>query len=141
MTALVLQFVRKVKNKVRGEKKTENSKSLGASDLNEAEKLWIKVLQASSFVEESNFLKNRRINSKPPAYVSQFEFFLEDDIITFKGRIGNSPLPSNSRNPVLLPAKHSFIMLVIRYAHEAVKHSGIRNTLTTLRERFWTLRG
>lgn len=69
VTALVLQFVRKVKNKVLGEKKTKNWKNLGAfdlNDLNEAEKLWIKVVQASSFVEESNFLKNRRINSKPP---------------------------------------------------------------------------
>ena len=119
VTALMLQFVRKVKNKVRGKKKTENWKSLGASDLNEAEKLWIKVVQASSFVEESNLLKNRRINSKPPAYVSQFELFLEDDIIKCKGRISNSPLPSNSRNPVLLPAKHPFVMLVIRDAHEA----------------------
>ena len=49
VTALVLQFVRKVKNKVRGEKKTKNWKNLGAfdlNDLNEAEKLWIKVVQA-----------------------------------------------------------------------------------------------
>ena len=141
VTALVLQFVRKLKNKVRGKKRTENWKSLGASDLNEAKKLWIKVVQASSFVEEGDFLKNRRINSKPPAYVSQFELFLEDDIIKCKGRISNSPLPSNSRNPVLLPAKHSFVMLVIKDAHEAVKNSGIRDTLTTLRERFWILRG
>ena len=141
VTALVLQFVRKLKNKVRGKKRTENWKSLGASDLNEAEKLWIKVVQASSFVEEGDFLKNRRINSKPPAYVSQFELFLEDDIIKCKGRISNSPLPSNSRNPVLLPAKHSFVMLVIKDAHEAVKNSGIRDTLTTLRERFWILCG
>ena len=66
VTALVLQFVRKLNNKVRDEKKTENWNSLGAFDLNEAEQLWIKVVQASSFVEESNFLKNRGINSKPP---------------------------------------------------------------------------
>ena len=56
-------------------------------------------------------------------------------------RISNSPLPSNSRNPVLLPAKDPFVMLVIRDAHEVIKHSGIRDTHTTLRERFWILRG
>ena len=89
VSALGFQFVRKVNNEVRGEKKTENWKSLGASDLNEAEKLWIKVVQASSFAEESNFLKKRRINSRPPAFVSQFELFLEDDIIKCKGRISN----------------------------------------------------
>ena len=141
MTALVLQFVRKVNNKVRGEKKTKNWKSRGASDLNDAEKLWIKVVQASSFVEESNFLKNRTINSRPPTYVSQFEVFLEDDIIKCRGRISNSPLPSNSRNPVLLPTKHPFVMLVIRDVHEAVMHSAIRDTLTTLKELFLILRG
>lgn len=66
LTTIVLQFVRKIKNRVRREKKTESWKDLCASDLTEAQKLWIKGVQASSFVEESNFLRNRRINSKPP---------------------------------------------------------------------------
>ena len=55
--------------------------------------------------------------------------------------MNNSDLPLNSRNPILLPAKHEFVRLIIRDVHESVKHSGIRDTLTTIRERFWILRG
>ena len=31
--------------------------------------------------------------------------------------------------------------LLIREVHEQVKHNGIRDTLTTVRERFWIIRG
>ena len=48
----------------------------------------------------------------------------------------------NTREPILLPAKHvEFTCLLIKQSHESVKHGGIRDTLTTLRERYWALRG
>lgn len=55
--------------------------------------------------------------------------------------MNNSPLPISARNPILLPPKHDFVQLIIKDAHNSVKHSGIRDTLTTIRERFWILRG
>ena len=139
VTALVLTFVRNVKNKARREKGLR--KDLKALDLNEAEELWIKALQASSFAEEIKFLRNSKIKVTPPNYVSQFGLFLDNGIIKCKGRLNNSNLPSNSRNPILLPAKHQFVRLVIKDVHELTKHSGIRDTLVTSRERFWILRG
>jgi hypothetical protein len=33
------------------------------------------------------------------------------------------------------------VELLIREVHEQVKHNGIRDTLTTVRERFWIIRG
>ena len=139
VTALVLTFVRNVKNKARREK--GQRKDLKALDLNEAEELWIKALQASSFAEEIKFLLNSKIKVTPPNYVSQFGLYLDNGIIKCKGRLNNSNLPSNSRNPILLPAKHQFVRLVIKDVHELIKHSGIRDTLVTSRERFWILRG
>lgn len=52
-------------------------------------------------------------------------------------------LPVNIRNPILLPGKHEFTRLlpVIKQSHESVKHSGIRDALTTLQEHYWVLRG
>ena len=44
------------------------------------------------------------------------------------------------KNPVLLPSKHCFSNLVIRDTHERIKHSGLRDTLSTIRERFWILK-
>ena len=45
-----------------------------------------------------------------------------------KGRLNNSPLPENSRKPILLLASHEFVQLLIKQSHESVQHSGIRDT-------------
>ena len=66
VTALVLQFVRKFKNKVRDGKKTENWKSLGASDLNEAEKMWIKVSKPRHFLKKAIFSRTEASIQNPP---------------------------------------------------------------------------
>lgn len=141
VTAHVLKFVHKMMDRVRKVTKTENQRDLSAINLNESEKLWIKTVQASLFVDEIKFLCNSGIKSSPPIYVMQFGLFLEGGLIKCRGQMNNSPLPANSRNPILLPAKHPFVRLIIKDAHESVKHNGIRDTLTTLRERFWILRG
>ena len=70
VTALVLAFDRNVKNRalsVKGQRK-----DIKALDLNEAEELWIKAVQASSFAEEIKFLLNSKSKVTPPNYVSQF---------------------------------------------------------------------
>lgn len=64
--------------------------------------------------------------------------FLDDrKLLRCKGRINNASLPLSSKNPILLPSKHHFSHLVIQSVHENTKHSGIQNTLVTIRETFW----
>ena len=78
VTALVLTFVRNVKNRalsVKGQRK-----DLKTLNLNEAEELWIKAVQASSFAEEIKFLLNSKSKVTPPNYVSQFGLFLDNGI-------------------------------------------------------------
>ena len=58
-----------------------------------------------------------------------------------QGRIGNSSLPLSSKEPIILPSNHYFIKLLILDVHDKLKHSGVDSTLTTLRERFWILKG
>lgn len=146
VTALVVKFVNKLKNQTRNARKAEKKKERYKPtdlDLEEAEELWIRSVQASSFTEELKFLRNSNSNSKvtPPIHVKQFGLFLDKGIIKCKGRMNNSSLPVNSRNPVLLPAKHAFVQFIIKDAHYSVKHCGVRDTLTTIRERYWILRG
>ena len=142
VTALVLKAVKSFKGQVNDKKNTEKEPiRLNAADLKEAEHLWIRSVQGSAFSKEIAFLLSKDHSSAPPAYVTQFGLFLDDGIIKCKGRLNNAPLPVNTRNPILLPAKHEFTCLLIKQSHESVKHSGIRDTLTTLRERYWILRG
>ena len=68
-------------------------------------------------------------------------FIGESGILRCRGRLDNSKLPFDMRNPALLPSKHYFTSLVIKEVHCRVMHSGVRMTLTTLREAFWVPHG
>ena len=116
-------------------------KALTATEISQAESMWIRTVQMSSFESELDFIENSR-DCCPPAYVNQFGLVLDDQhILRCKGRINNATIPESSKNPVLLPSKHHFSDLIIQDVHKKMMHSGIRQTLVTLRERFWVLRG
>ena len=74
--------------------------------------------------------------------MTQFGLFLDEKgIIRCKGRINISPLPVDCKNPIFLPSKNYLVKLLIERVHNDLKHDGVRSTLTTIRERFWILRG
>ena len=113
---------------------------LGANKIESAELVWIRSVQEQFFWEEIRFLKQS--SGKKPLYVKQFGLYLDnDDLIRCRGRINNSSLPLESKNPVFLPAKHDFVRLLIEHTHVKNMHSGARDTLINLRERYWILKG
>ena len=96
----------------------------------------------SAFAEELSFLNRKDSKFTPPVRVAQFGLFLsEDQTIKCKVRIDNAPLLTSSKFPILLPPKHPFVNLMVKQAHDLVKHSGINATSMALRERLWILRG
>ena len=106
-----------------------------------AERSWVRHLQAESFTVELDYLRNQSRQSIP-IYVKQFGLFLDDnDVLRCRGRINNSTLTMTEKNPILLPSKHVFVKLLITRAHQQVKHGGVNVTLTTLREQYWILKG
>ena len=110
-----------------------------ATEMNDAEALWIKSIQCKSFDTELCYLKGG--TSSPPLRVEQFGLFLDNDITKCKGRINSSSLPLQSRNPILLPSSHKFTELLILQAHHKAQHSGVNDTLVLLREHYWILKG
>jgi len=147
--AYVLRFVNIVKGQQRSHQRRRSPRkpnhvniSLTASEIHQAETIWIKSIQGSSFSKEIDFLSTRNSGSSAPLYVSQFGLFLDEQcILKCKGRLNNASLDLGSKNPILLPSRHRFVELLIEDAHNRVKHNGIRDTLTTIRERYWILRG
>lgn len=142
VTTYVIRFVNNLKTSQRSQR---NLKELRADYLKNTKTLWIKSVQASAFIEELSFLNRQDHKATPPIWVTQFGLFLsKDHTIKCKGQINNASLLPSTKSPLLLPAKHTFISLLVKQAHDLVKHSGITatlTTLTTLRERFWVLRG
>ena len=92
-----------------------------ATEMNDAETLWIKSIQRKSFDTELCYLKGGI--SSPPLRVEQFGLFLDDDIIKCKGRINNSSLPLQSRNPsFFLPIidSQNFLSFKLTTKHDIV---------------------
>ena len=117
-----------------------NGLELTASEMSRSETLWIQAVQQCSFERETQFLL--KPTGACPQLVDQFSLFVDNDqLLKCRGRTNNSQLPISNKNPVLLPSRHPFVTLLIRKTHELSKHSGVNQTLTTLRERFWVLRG
>ena len=87
------------------------------------------------------FLKENK-RTAPPIYVTQFGLYLDScGILRCKGRLNNAPLSNSSKNPIILPTKHHFTDLVVIDNHERTFHSGINITLSSLREKYWIIRG
>ncbi|XP_046841805.1 uncharacterized protein LOC124435919 [Xenia sp. Carnegie-2017] len=144
-TAYVMRFINMLKKMPRCERTTNKlttSEELSSDEIRKAQLLWIRSIQQLSFEKEILFLLSKNVNSSIPIYVKQFGLFLDGDhVLRCRGRLKNSSLNLESKNPVLLPKESRFVELLICEVHHNVKHSGIRDTLTTIREHFWIIRG
>jgi len=111
-----------------------------AEEISLAELYWIKSIQSNCFETELRFVATK--HGHKPVRVDQFGLYIdEDSVLRRKGRINNSSLTLNSKQPILLPHDNPYVVLLIIDAHQCVKHSGTNDTLTALRERFWILKG
>ena len=105
VSGTVLKFVALLRSNDRN----RVSRTLNGTDLTEAEILWIKSIQKSSFPEEYHQL----MDGKPEIYKKQFKLFLnEHKVICCEGHFKNANIPTSTKCPVLLPTKHYFTELV-----------------------------
>ena len=116
------------------------SGELTVDELTAAEKLWVRLIQASSFKDEIRCLS--RINEKETMLVKHIDLFKDqENIIRCRGRIDESSLSFSKKQPILLPSKHPFTDLIILDYHKIVHHNGIKETLNSIREKYWIVRG
>ena len=84
------------------------------------------------------FVENNKYSKELKATLG---IYFEDQVLRCGGRLNKSKLLDNARNPILLPKDGHVTTLIIKNAHEKVKHGGIKDTLTEVRSRFWVLQG
>ena len=144
VTALVLCFIKKsqVRRPIYNKRNHKQNLlfQLSVDEISAAELLWIRFIQVNAFQAEIKFL----LSGKPPKpiRVDQFQLKMDDNkLLKCQGRIGNSSLPLSSNEPIILPSNYYFARLLILDAPDKVKHSGVNDTLTMLREYFWILKG
>ena len=68
-------------------------------------------------------------------------FYDENKILRCKGRISNANLPYVTKFPAILPKDNHLTSLIIRQNHERVIRNGVKETLCSLREKYWKAPG
>ena len=141
VTAYVQRFVNLLRRQGQHREAVQTSPFITATDVKVAEELWIRSVQSESFGVELTYCQTNE-TYVAPLRVSQFGLFIDDHgLLRCRGRINNALLNVDSKNPVLLPSSHAWVKLLIQHVHREIKHSGTADTLATLRERYWILKG
>mgnify|MGYP002804001587 CR=1 FL=1 len=104
--------------------------NLTAEELRAAEIEWVITAQRA-VREQRNFDQLSR----------KLGLVVVEGILRCTGRLGNSDLDLDGKQPILLPKQHRFTRLVIEACHEKMHHSGVRSTLAELRSKFWVPKG
>jgi len=135
VTAWVLRFVSNIR------KQTRSFDSLSAEEIFGAEIYWMKYVQRLKFDVELQHLKEKKALPTSSPIKDLAPFIDEMGLLCVGGRLQKSELEYHQKHPYIIPRDDKFCELLIYSAHERVMHSGVRDTLVELREKFWIIKG
>ena len=125
VTAHVLMIIDRLKRRI------EPPCHVGPSYLNKAEYIWLRDVQGE-LVTRGDF----------SSLQSKLDLFCDDvGIWRCGGRLDKAEMPYSTRHPIILPRSHHYTLLIIRRAHKRVLHSGVKETLTEMRSKYWVVKG
>ena len=128
VTAYVRRFIHNLRAKQKGVLRKNGELSRG--EIIGAERVWILAAQAK--------LKNQ---DNYADLVKELRIVEYNGLLKCRGRLNNSDLSLEGKQPIILPRDHCLTKLIINECHNRVFHSGLRSTLAELRSRFWVPRG
>ena len=132
ITALALRFVDKVR------KKTRQCGPPDTNELTKAEEMWTNYVQRQHYPDVVECLRK----SKPNNLQRQLGVYRDTHgLLRCCGRLENTELGENARHPILLPKHHRYTDLVIKRYHESSLHTGVSQTLSLIRQRYWIPQG
>ena len=132
VTAYVLRFMKALKSRIQSSVTDVScTLSLNATEISEAEKLWI-IESQILFAKDKNFV----------TWKKQFGLFLDDgDVWRCGGRLVNADIPYSTKHQILLHKNYYMTSLIVQSAHKRVGHDGVRQTLTELRSKYRIVKG
>lgn len=113
---------------------------LNAEEIQEARLLLLRQVQREAFGKELSHLEHGKHFSESSELRSLNAFLDDEGLLRLKGRLQFSDLSYEAAHPVLLPATHHFVELLIKNTHRRLLHAGCLDTMTQLRENFWIVR-
>ncbi|XP_037930980.1 uncharacterized protein LOC119665804 [Teleopsis dalmanni] len=114
---------------------------LSANELDAALITIICHIQGNDFHEEIKQLKKQGHVDKSSSISSLSPFIDNANVLRVGGRLEASSLPYDSKHPMLFPYNDPLAKLLFVMFHEENKHCGPQALLSTVRQRFWPIKG
>lgn len=135
-TAYTLKIV---KNLEMAKNKRPPQLVIDIADLRKARKLWYQIVQHEVYGDEINDLKAHKfVRKSSPLYTHSP--FLHEGFLRLQGRVQDSNANFDETNPIILPGKHPFTFLLIKFYHEQNLHGGVATVINNLRVNFDIIR-
>jgi len=115
--------------------------SLTIAELQQAETQLIRYVQRSTFPSLFSQLSRGRDFCSDKSAMNKLSPFLDDGVLRVGGRLTKASICYDAKHPIILPNNHHFTDLVIVQHHHQVGHSGMGHTWTSLRQKFWIIKG
>ncbi|KRY47805.1 hypothetical protein T03_15691 [Trichinella britovi] len=110
-------------------------------ELHKAEEMWVRRTQEEEVQAEIQALvRHGRVAEH--SRISQLDHYLDErGVLRAGGRLVNSDLPAPMQHPAVLPGNHELTRGLIRRCHQRQLHAGVEQTLASLRQHYWVLKG
>ncbi|XP_006823753.1 uncharacterized protein LOC102809855 [Saccoglossus kowalevskii] len=111
-------------------------------ELQHAEQLILKELQAAHFAEEHHSLSKKLSRLKGNSQLRKLDPYLAPDgLIHVGGRVRRANLPPNLKHPVVLPSRSHITSVLVRHHHKRTAHAGRTHMLNEIRVNgYWILK-
>ncbi|XP_073718621.1 uncharacterized protein [Misgurnus anguillicaudatus] len=110
---------------------------LTLDDLLRAEAAIIRYCQRRKFNEEISALSSGKftVNRQSPIY--RLNPILDNGLLRVGGRLTKAAMPEDVKHSLILEKDQHISMLILKYVHESLGHSGRTHTLSTVRRKHW----
>ena len=138
ITAYVTRYLHNIRN----QKENRRSGPLVSEEIHEAQIQWLQYIQQQCFPDELVLLQEGK-NVKRTSPILKLSPFYDgkDSLIKMGGRIDFSDLSEEEKHPVVLPSKSYIVRLIVEDTHRRQLHAGINQTLISVRDNYWIIRG
>ncbi|KAF0766842.1 Integrase catalytic domain-containing protein, partial [Aphis craccivora] len=99
----------------------------------------IRITQSFHFVNLSNVLQTPAAKIVPRSLAQLAPFIDENEIIRVGGRLRHATLPTESKNPLLLPKSSALTTLIIRHCHLTYFHAGPQLISSLIAAHYWIM--
>lgn len=129
-------------NLARSFNKTSSQQECKVRDSQQAHNIIIRTVQEEVYADEIKCIGNQERLSKNSPIRNLDPIIDSHGLLRVGGRLHNSSLSQDEKNPVIIPGNHHIATLIIRHHHEQIHHQGRLYTEGAVRTAgFWVVGG